>query len=57
MGEIADDYIEGACCSLCASYFESEHGYPVICQECWDEATLIDRKKYQKAIHDLIDWP
>lgn len=37
MGEIADDYINGACCSECMYYFEEEHGYPVLCKECWDE--------------------
>lgn len=44
MGEIADDMIEGRCCSICGQYFEDpktgeiyEHGYPVCCKECWDE--------------------
>jgi len=47
MGEIADDMIKGACCSLCGCYFfltkdeadhtyESyEHGHPVSCKDCW----------------------
>lgn len=37
MGEIADDVISGACCSLCFQYFVREHGYPVACRECWEE--------------------
>jgi len=37
MGEIADDLINGACCSWCSSYFEKEHGYPVVCQDCFNE--------------------
>lgn len=45
MGEIAQDYLEGRCCSGCAHYFdfpddpiwEDGHGYPVMCEECWEE--------------------
>jgi hypothetical protein len=55
MGEVADDMIDGACCSLCGTYFESEHGYPVLCLECWDEASQVDRKKYQKTIFDELE--
>lgn len=42
MGEIADDMINGACCSLCGCYFVDqngeiyEHGYPVYCHDCYD---------------------
>jgi len=36
MGEIADDMINGACCSLCGVYFEEEHGYPVVCESCYE---------------------
>lgn len=35
MGEIADDMIEGRCCELCGAYFVEEHGFPVICIDCW----------------------
>ena len=44
MGEIADDIIDGACCALCGEYFVTkrqgniqgfEHGYPVVCEDCW----------------------
>lgn len=37
MGDLADDIIEGACCSDCGVYFEEEHGYPVLCKSCWEE--------------------
>lgn len=37
MGEIADDLIGGSCCNWCSCYFEEDHGYPVICRECFDE--------------------
>jgi len=36
MGEIADDMLSGLCCSLCGIYFEDEHGYPVVCEDCWE---------------------
>jgi hypothetical protein len=35
MGEIAEDMIDGASCSMCGIYFEREHGYPVLCKGCW----------------------
>jgi len=49
MGEIADDMTEGACCSWCGIYFESEHGYPVVCKSCWNDATPEQRKNIQRA--------
>lgn len=62
MGQIADDMIIGACCSLCGQYFIDEeneeeiyeHGYPVICKECWEFLTEEGKKNYQRAIKDVI---
>jgi len=63
MGEIADDMINGRCCSLCGQYFEDpkdpdimfEHGYPVACDGCFD-----NNCGYQRAtaplIGDNISW-
>lgn len=44
MGEIANDMIDGGSCSWCGTYFEEEHGYPVVCKSCskdddYDKAT------------------
>lgn len=44
MGEVADDMINGRCCSLCGQYFQHpkkqdrifEHGFPVYCSDCWE---------------------
>jgi hypothetical protein len=49
MGEIADDMIEGAICSRCGIYFQEEHGYPVVCKQCWKHATKQERKHLQQA--------
>ena len=49
MGEAADDLIDGVCCSLCGAFFEEEHGYPVICNECWNGLSKAERKDYKKA--------
>lgn len=57
MGEIADDIIAGVCCALCGQYFEDpdnpdtlyEHGYPVACNECWEEGC-----GYEKAIANTL---
>lgn len=49
MGEIADDMIDGSCCSECGQYFiddDSElytHGYPVLCWDCWTEDSELPR--------------
>ena len=43
MGEIAEDVIRGFGCSGCGVYFEREHGYPVLCEDCWQEASEGDR--------------
>ena len=37
MDELADDTIEGRCCSNCGAYFEEEHGFPVLCEYCYEE--------------------
>lgn len=37
MGEIASDHINGACCSWCGCYFIEEHGFPVVCRECYNQ--------------------
>lgn len=52
MGEIAEDYINGACCSECMSYFEEEHGYPVVCEGCWSDL-LKEATKHPKD-HDIM---
>ena len=49
MGEIAENMIDGTCCSLCGQYFQHPkeskdrgaigtytHGYPVACKDCWE---------------------
>ena len=37
MGEVADDMVNGFCCSACNSYFLRRHGYPVLCVDCYRE--------------------
>lgn len=57
MGEIANDMINGVCCSLCGQYFKDpnekntayEHGYPVVCGECWEDLDYLDQETHQKA--------
>jgi hypothetical protein len=51
MGQIADDITEGLCCQLCCVYFEEEHGYPVVCKDCYNEMNKRERKDYQPAKH------
>ena len=49
MGQIADDMINGLCCSHCGIYFEEEHGYPVLCKDCYESETEEERAGIQKA--------
>jgi len=49
MGEMAEDMINGACCSLCNVYFEEEHGYPVACNGCYEPDC-----GYPRAIEDEL---
>lgn len=49
MGEMAEDVIEGACCAYCNTYFDEEHGYPVLCMECWRSATSKEKEEYREA--------
>lgn len=49
MGEIAEDYCEGHCCTGCMAYFRYPHGYPVLCVECWAEYKQSERKDLQRA--------
>lgn len=35
MGEIGGDIVNGLCCSHCGTHFVEEHGYPVLCRECF----------------------
>ena len=53
MGEIADDMISGACCSLCGMYFVEDHGYPVVCPDCYQDA-LEDGERWEKAIFEVV---
>lgn len=49
MGEIADDMINGFCCSYCGIYFEEEHGFPVLCKSCYEKTAGI-QKAYIKEL-------
>ncbi|MDR1346819.1 MAG: hypothetical protein LBJ63_00075 [Prevotellaceae bacterium] len=52
MGQIADDIIQGRCCSLCNIYFVEEHFYPVVCEDCWADLTNAEKQGYEKAIYE-----
>ena len=55
MGDVAEDMAKGLTCSHCGCAFESEHGYPVLCNICWSKSTTEERKGVQKAhIEELV---
>lgn len=43
--------IDGWCCQLCGVYFEEKHGYPVVCESCYNELSEEEKKDYQLATH------
>ena len=49
MGQIADDMVNGLCCSHCGIYFEEEHGHPVLCKDCYESEIEEERAGIQKA--------
>jgi len=56
MGEIAEDMIEGRCCSHCGVYFIEgdklrKHGYPVLCHDCYDDETVEERAGIQRSLY------
>ncbi len=44
MGQATDDLVNGFVCSYCGIFFQEEHGYPVICEDCWNDLTPAERK-------------
>ena len=50
MGQAADDLRNGMVCSWCGVYFDDEHGYPVLCKECFDDnPDEANREEFQRA--------
>jgi len=47
---LAKDKLDGFSCFWCGVYFEKEHGYPVLCNDCWKRALLSYRNR--KNIND-----
>ena len=54
---LAEDKLDGLSCSWCGVYFEGEHGYPVLCRDCWKKALkrmgtparVLDKLGFQKT--------
>jgi hypothetical protein len=42
---ISEDTIDGLQCSWCGVCFEEEHGYPVLCDNCFEDQTESILKK------------
>lgn len=53
---LAEDAANGAACSECGVYFTEAHGFPVLCQSCWDNLSEQERKEMgvQLATHEEI---
>ncbi len=60
MGEIADDMVDGSCCTHCGQYFQDPddpekiytHGYPVACKRCF--RAPMRKQSVQKATAKTI---
>lgn len=51
---IAEMMIEGKQCSWCGIMFTEEHGYPVICENCYANSTEYERVGLQKAEYEEV---
>jgi len=51
MGQIAEDIIEGGQCEWCGVCFPY-HGHPVLCEDCWNNATKEEREGHTKATNE-----
>lgn len=49
VGEIADMIVDGGMCEWCGTVFTQDYGYPVVCSDCWNNATPEERNGRQKA--------
>lgn len=53
MGEIAEDMLDGSCCSECGCYFQHPkggiyvHEFPVLCWDCWTEDSEYPRAEVE----------
>lgn len=54
MGELADDMIEGRSCSECGIYFEQSHGFPVLCEDCYDNSSKEERAGLPRATENEL---
>lgn len=54
MGQMADDVMVGFMCSWCGTCFEQEHGYPVLCDSCFEDSTEKERDGLQRPINKEI---
>ena len=60
---IVDQTIDGMCCSKCGQYFAEPtstktlyvHGYPVLCDECFDNCTQDERTGLKRAEVDTFN--
>lgn len=48
---LADDVVSGFQCSHCGVCFQHEHGYPVLCHDCWKHAKPSEREGLRRATH------
>lgn len=54
MGQIADDIVDGSCCTMCGQYFQDPdedkiytHEYPVACKRCF-------RARNRSSVNDTV---
>lgn len=50
MGDVAEDMLNGECCSHCGIYFKEAHGHPVLCRDCYTQETKAERAGLRKAM-------
>ncbi|HEX8575794.1 MAG TPA: hypothetical protein VF677_05830 [Flavobacterium sp.] len=54
MGQIANDMVNGFSCSECGIYFEKAHGYPVLCEYCFEDIDQDDECFLPRATEEEL---
>lgn len=54
MGLLSEDITKGRCCENCGNYFTDEHGYRVVCTDCYNEMPAHERIDYKQATHEEL---
>jgi len=62
MGEVVNMMISGILCCQCGAYLhedvmEQELGFPVICEDCFEELSAKEKEEYKDRVETIFHDP